>query len=155
MTAAQIAQKIKAEPIPVQVGVHEEQMWFDDESAGRKVSVKATQVIDNNDYVDVDRLQGYNPLDEQQVVEEQTEQTGAVQAEQVTKTESWANVVPLDIEPFEYLIICYGKPIVLSHSLQVIEATIEELIVDKNIPPNDIILCKRLQIDFGVKINEI
>lgn len=125
----------------VNVGVHEDTMWFGDLSAG----VPPSKVIDNNDYVDTEAVQGHNPL------EPEGWHTGPEQNSEFAQHEGKSQN-GLNLNQDEYAVIYGGKLIESSHDREVIMLCVEDLLLQSDANIDDIFVIKRLKINYGITI---
>jgi len=118
----------------------------------RRVSVGAKSNnfwIDNNDNVNVDSLQGLNPLQTQKVnVQQQAPQM------QQANQEPQDEIISEDlIQPGQYILLIQGKTIA-SGDLESIEDTISSYYFNDtyDLKPEDFVVLKRMNIKIGVVI---
>jgi len=140
--------------LPAQVGNHEEQMWFDDKvavSANPKMVehiIDHNQYVDNNEYIDVEAMQTRKIQEESrpsyQEIEESQKTTS--QADAIIKA------LNLTLSPGEFIVFCQEQVVVRTSNIPAVKEAIEELVL-KNIPIEDIFVCKRLNINFGVLLD--
>jgi len=157
--------------VPVQIGNHEEQVWMDDSAVGpdgrlTKFKVTANEMIDNNDFVNVEP----HP-----VVAQQTRVSPPQQEQEWDEDIEYAsNATPdVDEEPRKinyqaneiihalnstmtvgsFVIICNGQVITRTTDESFVKETIQDLVL-QSVPVEDIFVCKRLSVNFGVLLDE-
>ena len=126
------------------VGMSQDNMWFEEGS----VAIPANQrIIDNNDEIDVEGLQGRDNLfDRQPVLEQVYDRNQEVEPEE--QSIDWT------IEPGQYVILYDGDIVIKEINLDNIKAVIEEMLLKYNVDIDKISLIKCLPISFGLKIEE-
>lgn len=135
--------------LPAQVGNNEEQLWMDDSVVGStSVKIKANQYIDNNEFVDVDAIQGRKKA-AQYPEEDPSYQQDSNTQEQEKNIVSALNKA---ISPSEY-IVYYGEIIVKTYDPLEVKKAIEHLVLN-DVPVEDIFVCKRLNINFGAILDD-
>lgn len=145
-------------PTYVQVGVHEEQKWFDDDLISGPPRSKETKIVDNNEDVDVESLQTMSDQSNsyRRVTEVLEQDSNAAQA---TDENAWVHsdekVSEADeVVPGEYALFINGELISKSTDISKIRQAAEELILSQQVDLSDVALFKRLTLDFGLIIND-
>jgi hypothetical protein len=150
-------------PPMVSIGRNNETMWFDEGSVA--VPVGKQEAIDNNENIDIEALQGHDNLNSpfstgniphpyhQEPVYQQSEPVYQQQDSTVQQQEQ----EPQDensLEPGQYAVLYDNEIIVKGHNITEIKGAIEEMILKYNVPIEQIVLIKRLPIDFGLLVEE-
>lgn len=155
--------------IPVQSGNGEDSLWVDGLGAGeqKRGNVK---IIDNNDDINVDALQGYDQTKLQAIESQEFDQEGEVFNDEdvavpvkatgvinentavkfVKPEETSVSRTVDEFLPGDYIVSCGGKTIVKSSDVSLIRQVVEDLVLTQNIDIYDIVVCKRISIDVGV-----
>lgn len=141
----------KSNPMPVHVGNHDEQMWIDDERIISAPSQRNPniEVVDNNDYVDVENLQGRNPFEEDPYLEEQPADDTSRWVNAHNATEQQRPQLNVRLTPGEYAVVFRNSTVCVSSDEKQIVAVIEDIIMNYDVLVDDIAVYKRQTIDFG------
>lgn len=123
----------------VNVGVHEDTMWYGDLSAG----TPASKIIDNNEYVNTEAIQGHNPLAEAEKFESEEGAPAPAQAQAKGL---------IDLNPEEYAVIYNGKLLEATDNLEIIMSCIEDLLLQYDANIDDIFVIKRMKINYGIRL---
>lgn len=126
-------------PDQVQVGNHEERMWFNKDVTGEPEN----SPIDNNEYVNTYQLQGQDPLIEQPAAQQPAAQQPQPAAQQKSKL----------VDEGDYIVLYKGREVLISDEIDEVKSIIEQLLF-KYEDLNNIVLYKRLHLSVGLLVNE-
>lgn len=121
----------------VHVGSHEDHSWMDDRVAGPR------EYVDNNDFVDVDALQGHNPLEEQQWEQEMQNETPETADEEQS----------LSLDTGEFGIYVKGVFVGKTRSTVEVKEFVEHIVLKKGVELDDVVVYKRVSLDFGILVD--
>ena len=148
------------------VGMHDEQMWFDEELVAGGTRPRGTEVIDNNEEVDVESLQGIpdgwggmksgsvGDILPEDLEEAENSPTRDAEAPN-TPTEPEPEDVPLETLGFYlargyYAILLKGQLLIKYDDMSYVRNVVEDMILRHDISVEDIQVVKSVPIDFGV-----
>jgi len=135
--------------MPAHVGVHEETMWFDDKVVGSGQQ----RFIDNNKDVNIDALQGYNPLNPSESTRwhEQSQQQGS--APKKIDPESLEAAIAI-IPAGGYLLLVEGEPVVVRTDKRELRSIVADVLLKHNVDIDRVQVLKSVPIDFGVLMED-
>jgi hypothetical protein len=149
--------KVPKQPMAY-VGMHEDQMWFDEElvASGDKLPPEE-EMIDNNEDVDVTALQGHDPLastwaDRMEDQPDYTQDAEPPDSPTPAPEEGVEEIESLGFElgRGEYAVLMNGQLIVKYDDLDYVRRVVEDMILTHNIEVSTITVVKSIPIDFGV-----
>lgn len=137
-------------PIPVHIGVHEEQMWADERSFVPKKSEqrKAVQPDFEDDQVDVEALQGISEFDDVCYDDQNNDNEISVQdqaQEPIYKQDAF-------LQENEFALIVRGKIIKRFFDIEQVKRAVENIVIDHDISVSEVEVYHRVQLGFGVII---
>lgn len=152
---SQNKQQVPYQP-KVQVGNHDDELWLDDQSFGSSPAMPTNnaKVIDNNEYVDTEFLQGADPLasTESHPYYEHPH-TDAQTWEKSAQPQPQVKEEVIAVNPGNYVIFSSSGKVVCETPAEV-RAHVEDLVLNRVVSINEIEVYKRLNLDFGVIMDE-
>lgn len=153
--------------IPAHVGVHEETMWFDEHVVGPQQSApqqQRQQIIDNNEEMDVDALQGRRPLGEESQMpgwaKTAAEANTAAEPKQgppeqrSEKSLGFLEHIGASMRGGKFLLLVEGEPVVVRSNKKELKAVIEDVLLRHNVGIEKVQVLKDVPIDFGVLMED-
>jgi hypothetical protein len=142
------------------VGMHEDTMWFDEELVAGETPSEDEEMIDNNEEMDIERLQRPDPardvelrrppreswVERMEPGDAEPPERDPYPKEEVEEIER----LGFDLDVGEYAILMNGQLIVKYSDIEHVRTIIEDMIFNHNIDVSAISLVRNVPIKFGL-----
>jgi hypothetical protein len=123
-----------------------DQMWTDNVLVSTGEKNTSTKVIDNNDYVDAESLQGFDPLNQRQ-----QEQPNWVQTQPNKFPKEKFQLTSL--KEGSYAVCFDGEVLMTTDNLAEVKSMVEDLLLRPGVNIDNLSIFKRMVLDFGVLLD--